>query len=174
MGWITSNDEDDSKTMNIWRKVMINSNQTWSEVTSIMNVMMKWQPRVPRRKSLILLSKKYEKIDTKKRRSQKAHIRTLNNKHTRLNDPQISIYTLNDGEYYAHTHIRLFFFYFHFIFFSHFFYIHTNAHTLNINKWTPKMISIKDRHTLKWQGNKNSLWRDDFLKLRISKSVYVW
>ena len=40
MGWITSNDEDDSETMNIRRKVMINSNQTWSEVTSTMNVIM--------------------------------------------------------------------------------------------------------------------------------------
>ena len=40
MGCITSNDEDDSEIMNRRRKVMINSNQTWSEVTSTMNVMM--------------------------------------------------------------------------------------------------------------------------------------
>ena len=40
MGQITSNDKDDSKTMNIRIKVVINSNQTWSEVTSITNVMM--------------------------------------------------------------------------------------------------------------------------------------
>ena len=31
MGWITSNDKDDRKTMNIRRKLVINSNQTWSE-----------------------------------------------------------------------------------------------------------------------------------------------
>ena len=40
MGWITSNDEDDREIMTIRRKVMVNSNQTWSEVTSTMNVMM--------------------------------------------------------------------------------------------------------------------------------------
>ena len=37
------------------------------------------------------------------------------------NDPQISTYTLNDREYYAHTHVF-------------FFYIYTNIHTLNMNK----------------------------------------
>ena len=30
-----------------------------------------------------------------------------------------------------------------------FLYIYTSAHTLNINKWTPKMTSIMDKHTLK-------------------------
>ena len=40
MGWITSNDEDGREIMTIRRKVMVNSNQTWSEVTSTMNVMM--------------------------------------------------------------------------------------------------------------------------------------
>ena len=62
--------------------------------------------------------------------------------------------------------------YFSFLFIIFFFYIYPNTHTLNINKWTPKMISIKNKHTLKC--NKNSLWRDELLKLRISKSVSVW
>ena len=52
-------------------------------------------------------------------------------------DPQTSIYTPNDGEYYAHTYMCLFLFSFRF-FSCIFFYIYTNAHTLNMNKISPK------------------------------------
>ena len=79
-------------------------------------------------------------------------------------------YTHPTMENTMHIDTCLFFIFFIFHF-SFYFYIHTNAYTPNINKWTPKMISIKDRHTLKC--NKNSLWRDDLLKLKISKSVSV-
>ena len=43
--------------------------------------------------------------------------------------------------------------YFSFLFIHHFFYIYTNAHPLNINKWAPNMISTMDRHTLKTLSN---------------------
>ena len=56
-------------------------------------------------------------------------------------------YTRSMIENTMHIHTCAYFFFFYFLF--HFFYIYTNAHSLNINKWTPKMISIMDRHTLK-------------------------
>ena len=60
-------------------------------------------------------------MNTKNGGPRKAHIRTLIDKHIRSSDPQTSIYTLNDGECYAHTQMCLFFSFFHFCIFILFF-----------------------------------------------------
>ena len=57
------------------------------------------------------------------------------------------IRSMMENTMYIHTCA---YFSFLFILIHHFFfYIYINAHILDINKWTPKMISIMDRHTLK-------------------------
>ena len=63
-------------------------------------------------------------------------------------------YTCPTMEDTMHIHTCAFFFFsFFFQFFQvlyiYIFYIYTNVHILNINKWTSKVISIMDRHTLK-------------------------
>ena len=71
---------------------------------------------------------------------------TLEHQHT--HPTMENIMHIHTYAYFSFIFIISFFFsFFSFSFF--FFYIYTKAHTLNINKWTPKMIPIMNRHTPK-------------------------
>ena len=170
MRWITSNDEDDSETMDIWRKVVIDSDQTmkWSHINNECN-----DENDNDLESLGEGHSSHSQRNMTKWIQRKWDLKKLTYKLSTTNIlAKMTLryqYTRSMMENTMHIHTCGFFFHF---FHIYIYYIYTNAHTLNINKWTPKMISIKDRHTLKC--NKNSLWRDDLLKLKISKSVSVW
>ena len=107
--------------MNIRRKLVINSNQTWSE-SHINNECNNGNDNDP--ESLGEDHSSHSQRDKTKRIqiTQDPTKLTYELSTTNIldkNDPQISIYTLNDQEYYAHTHMYLFLFSFSFFLFLH-------------------------------------------------------
>ena len=78
--------------------VMINSDQTWSDVTTTTNIMMERTITQSSSEKVTHLAHKIcNKMNTKPEGSREAHIRTPVNKHTRSSDPRMSIHTLSDG-----------------------------------------------------------------------------